>query len=48
MSSLQMIDLNMCYHQLEKVKVEVDKKHPDLFKTKDMIFHQDNASRHIG
>lgn len=47
MSSLQMIDLNMYYYQLEKVKVEVD-KHPDFFKTKDMIFHQNNAKRHIG
>ena len=42
----QMINSNNYCSQLDQLKTELDKKHPELVNRKRIIFHQDNARPH--
>ena len=42
----QMISSNKYCSQLDQLKTEFDKKHPELVNRKRIIFHQDNARPH--
>ena len=43
----QTINSNKYCAQLDQLKVAIDKKHPEVVNRKCIIFHQDNARRHV-
>ena len=43
----QMINSNKCCSQLDKLKVALDEKHPELVNRKHIIFHNDNSRPHV-